>query len=365
MSETSKSNISGPLRWGLAPLAGLYGGIMAFRNHLYNIGYRRSLTFEPLIISVGNLSVGGTGKSPMVEYLVRLISAHKPLAILSRGYKRKTRGVRIAGEEDTAATLGDEPFQFYRKFGQQSLASDHKVVVAVAERRGEAIPEILFVHPEVEVILLDDAFQHRSVQADFQLLLTTFQRPFYQDSVLPMGRLREYRKGAGRADAVVVTKCPEGLSAKEQENIRDRIRRYSRPEVPVFFSSIRYEAPQPVFEPSLQLREPLLLFSGLADSSLFEQQLKKHYEVKEHIRWEDHHTYAEADFEKVKAAQAASVLTTEKDMVKLLEPAQAKLWQQLPLFYLPIRTYFLTEGQQFDDLILRQLSSPIKDKNIE
>jgi tetraacyldisaccharide 4'-kinase len=337
---------------------------MALRNHLYNIGSRRSLAFEPLVISVGNLSVGGTGKSPMVEYLARFIARQAPLAILSRGYKRKSRGIRIASEEDTAESLGDEPFQFYKKF-VHNPELPHKVVVAVAEERATAIPDILFAHPEVQVILLDDAFQHRAVQADWQVLLTTWQRPFYRDHVLPMGRLREFRRGARRADAVVMTKCPAELDEGEQQKAMQKIRQYARPEVPIFFSRISYEDPRPVFEDRKALKEPLLLFSGLADGRLFEDYARQKYQVSGHIRWEDHHAYRRADFERIKAALEqqgeGAVLTTEKDMVKLLTH---DYWRELPLYFLPIRTQFLAQETQFGTLVAELLQT-LNQKDIE
>lgn len=352
------------LRWALAPLAAIYWGVTALRNHLFNIGYTPSLSFEPIIISVGNLSVGGTGKSPMIEYLVRMLSKEYNLAILSRGYRRKSSGIRLAGENDTAESLGDEPYQFYRKFAQTS-SGGKKVVVAVGEERALAIPEILHHHPETTLILLDDAYQHRKVKADVQILLTTYQRPFYQDHILPLGLLRESRKGASRADVVVVTKCPPHLSEKERADMTKAIQKYAAKEVGVFFSNISYQHPEGVFEPEQSLEEPLILFSGIANADLFDKYVRQHFQVKQHLRWEDHHPYSEADAKKIQHTMhtdgAESVLTTEKDMVKLLAPSQSKLWKSLPLHYLPIQVSFLENEDGFQQYISQKIRSVEKE----
>ncbi|MGB3778502.1 MAG: tetraacyldisaccharide 4'-kinase, partial [Tunicatimonas sp.] len=196
----------------LFPLSLIYRAATTFRNHLYDIQSRKTIAFTPFIISVGNLSVGGTGKTPMVVYLAQRLKDDYPLAILSRGYGRQTRSVRIANAQDTARTLGDEPYLFYRRFGKQST-------VAVGEERVAAVPEILFHTPDTQVILLDDAYQHRAIGRDFNILLTNHARPFYADQVLPAGRLRESRRGAQRADAVVVTKCPNHLPEETRNQI--------------------------------------------------------------------------------------------------------------------------------------------------
>jgi tetraacyldisaccharide 4'-kinase len=194
------------LRILLLPVAWLYEGITRLRNWLYDKGYKKSTSFPLPVISVGNLTVGGTGKTPHVEYLVRLLKDQRQLVTLSRGYGRQTKGFLIADEQANAATIGDEPMQFYQKFG-------HQIKVAVGEKRVPAIEQILRLYPKTEIILLDDAFQHRAVRPCFSILLSDYHRPFYTDFVLPAGRLRESRKGAGRADAVIFSKCPQNLSA--------------------------------------------------------------------------------------------------------------------------------------------------------
>ncbi|MBK5280267.1 MAG: tetraacyldisaccharide 4'-kinase, partial [Bacteroidia bacterium] len=177
------------LRILLFPFTLLYDGITRFRNHLYNIGYSHSFRFEIPVIGVGNLNVGGSGKTPMIEYLVRLFMANRQIAILSRGYGRVTRGLRFAKESETARTFGDEPLQFFRSF-------QGKVNVVVCEDRAFAIPNILQEHPQTDLILLDDSFQHRSVNPQLNILLTEYAAPFYQDFLMPFGKLREARIGS-------------------------------------------------------------------------------------------------------------------------------------------------------------------------
>ena len=287
----------------------------------------------------------------MVAYLAQWLSADYPLAILSRGYGRQTRGVRIAGEEDNARTLGDEPYQFYRMF-----KAKQQVTVAVGEERVAAVPEILYHAPDTQLVVLDDAYQHRAIGRDFNLLLTPYQRPFYRDYVLPVGRLREARRGARRADAIIVTKCPDDLSAEEQERMTGKVLVHASPGVLVFFTGIRYGLPQSVFGANKMDRR-VVLFSGLADASLVEAYAREHFEVVDHITWADHHRYKEKNRQQLvmaleEAGPSASLLTTEKDMVKLEDPA----WKRLPVFYLPIQPYFLQYEDQFWDLLRRQIN---------
>ena len=189
------------LRILLFPFSWLYYLITQIRNRLYDRGLKPSVKFELPVICVGNLTVGGTGKTPMIEHLIRLLQNRFKVATLSRGYGRATKGIRIAGPSENASTIGDEPFQFYTKFGK-------RITVAVGEERALAIPTILQECSDTQIILLDDGFQHRKVSPGFSILLTDYHRPFYNDFLLPSGRLRESRWGAERADVIVVTKCP-------------------------------------------------------------------------------------------------------------------------------------------------------------
>lgn len=338
----------------LYPFTVLYDFGTRVRNYLFDIGYKTSFEFDRCIINVGNLSVGGTGKSPMVEYLIRLLNKDFKVTTLSRGYGRKTRGFRLAGEEDTAATLGDEPFQFHRKFSN--------IAVAIGEERAVAIPYILAEKPETEIILLDDAYQHRFVKPDFNILLTSYDRPFFTDWILPSGRLRESRKGARRADTVVVTKCPEDLSENDRENYKSQIAKYTR--APVYFSKIQYLKPRPVFSSEINWKHNVFLFTGIANSAHLCDYIEHQYNLVGQLHFGDHHDFSEADIDKLlnafrKYQSEAVIVTTEKDMVRLLSTELERKLKDKPLFYIPIETQFIEDGEKFDTSVLNLVKSQV------
>jgi tetraacyldisaccharide 4'-kinase len=331
------------------PFAGLYALVMAVRNKLYDLNVRKTHRFPVPVLSVGNLSVGGTGKTPHVEYLVRLLQPHHRVVTLSRGYGRQTKGFRLAGNKDSAATLGDEPYQLFRKFAPA-------VTVAVGERRAEAIPAILEAHPATGIIILDDAYQHRSVTPNLSILLTDYNRPFFRDHVLPAGRLREARSGAGRAHAIIVTKCPNDLGSAQRQTITAAVRRYARPEVPVFFTGIRYGAPV-AFGNEMAFHPDLVLVSGLANPAPLESYVRGQFRLRAHLAFRDHHRYGEADLRRMEGALGETggrtLLVTEKDYVKLVNPDFATFTRRLPLFYLPMEIFFLEGGRRFNELVRR------------
>ena len=267
----------------LFPFAVLYDVVTRVRNRLYDMGVHPSASFDVPVISVGNLSVGGTGKSPMIEYLVRLLKSQYLVATLSRGYGRKTKGMRFVRSSDSAETVGDEPLQFYRKFKDE-------VIVAVGEDRAFAIPEILQNHEGVEVILLDDAFQHRRVKPAFQILLTDYHRLFTRDWLLPAGRLRESKNGAARADVIVVTKCPQAIGDEEMMNIEKSIRPYSTKAV--FFSSICYGTLLPAGKVSPYKPSVVVLIAGIADPGPLIKYVSSHYKMIKSYTFTDHHHYS-------------------------------------------------------------------------
>jgi tetraacyldisaccharide 4'-kinase len=343
----------------LYPFSLLYAGLMRVRNHLYDTGQRRSARFEVCVISVGNLNVGGTGKSPHVEYLIRLLKGDYQVATLSRGYGRRSRGVQLASAQSTADQLGDEPMQFHAKFGSE-------VLVAVGEERILALPEIMSQIPTPQVVLLDDALQHRKIRRDLDILLTDYAQPFYTDHVLPAGRLREGRRGAGRAEVVLVTKCPPDLAEATRTAIRQRVRRYARPETPVLFTSLRYLPPQPVFAGGLaplpKLASPVVLFTGIANPGGLVDQVRQQAQLVRHFAFADHFRYTPAALAPVltdlrEAPSGTILLTTEKDMVKLRTPELETLLAGLPIFYLPIEVYFLAGQATFDALVLEKVAA--------
>ena len=340
----------------LFPFTILYILITDFRNHLYNIGSKKSFQFDVPVISVGNLTVGGTGKTPHVEYLIRLLKTEYQLATLSRGYGRKTKGFRLASTQDSAQTIGDEPLQFYQKFGNE-------ISVAVGEERALAIPSILLEKPETQIILLDDAYQHRSVKPHLNILLTDYNRLFYQDFPFPSGRLRESRKGAKRADIIIVSKCPKDLKQDEKEMIASKIRTYSLPKIPIYFSGIRYTDPIAVFDAEQSIvwdnRLSVVLISGIAQTQPLEKYLASQYNLALHLNFGDHYHYSIKEVEKIRQAfdslnQPNKVLLmTEKDAVKFRDPNFEKILADRPCYYLPIEIFFQESEKDFQHNIFK------------
>ena len=341
----------------LYPFAVLYDGATRLRNHLYELEIKKSCSFAPVVINVGNLAVGGTGKTPMTEYLIGMLHQKYKLAVLSRGYGRRTYGFRLAGEEDTAETLGDEPFQIYRRW-------KGKIVVGVGAQRVAAIADIMFEHPETEVILLDDAYQHRPVVADMNILLTTWQRPFFQDYVLPAGRLREARKGAKRAHAVVVTKCPDNLSEDQKNHFTRQIRKYAAAEVPVYFTGLQYGEPKPTGGQVAQAIKEVVLVTGLANARLPEEEVRKRYNLLKHFEYPDHHRYTVRELSEMvsfaKDRPGSVIITTEKDVVKWINPSFQEILKEVPVYFLPVKHYFLKRGEVFEAQLLKTIAEKKK-----
>jgi len=330
----------------LLPFAWLYAVGMAVRNWLYDSGWKPATRFATVpVLSVGNLRVGGTGKTPHVAWLVeQLCQQGQQPAILSRGYGRRTRGFRLASTTETATTLGDEPLQQFMHFQEQ-------VPVAVCEDRLAGLHELLRQSPAVTIVVLDDAYQHRQVRPDFSVLLTEQQRPFYHDYVLPAGRLRESRAGAARADVVVVTKCSPALTISEQTAIRQQIWRYSRPAVPVLFSTYVYGSPVPIVTVNNSAETvysaEIVLLTGIAQPGpLRDYLLKAGYHLVHHAEFADHHRFTVQEIAAVKAhcEPGRRIFTTQKDAARLLDPALHTEIAGLPVFYIPIAVEFLADG---------------------
>lgn len=335
-------------RKALIPLSWVYGVITDLRNLAYDRSLFRIDKPACKVISVGNLTVGGTGKTPMIEFLTRTLLDRHFVAIVSRGYGRKTRGVYIAGSQSTAAEIGDEPLQFFRKFKEQ-------VPVVVAEKRILGATAVEKNYPQTDMILLDDALQHRSIYRDYDILLTDYNRPFYEDHPFPAGNLRERRRGARRADLIVVTKCPSHLTPTQKEDIKSRIRQYSRPDCPVIFSTIRYGAPQPYSgSTSPNAFSTIAGLSGIAQNQSFEQYLRQSYPLTEFFGFPDHHDYSDSDLVRTGITQnpKLALITTEKDWVKL-QPLADGLKIADRCFYIPIEVEF----NAHDLAILMQLIS--------
>ena len=333
----------------LLPFALIYWLAIAIRKWLYDKKISHSASFGLPVICVGNLSVGGTGKSPMVEYLVEMLKDKFNVATLSRGYKRKTKGYTLADDNSTALEIGDEPMQFYLKFPGIS--------VAVGEERLEAIPELLHDKPGTQVIILDDAFQHRSINAGLNILLTDYGNLFTRDFYLPTGDLRDLKSSYKRAEVIVVTKCPPDLSEKERNEIIIEINPLQGQ--PVFFTKIQYDEPYHISTKkniSLTEKKEVLLVSGIANPKPLKKLLEDYSEVYYMMQYPDHYIFTIDDLKEIKKrfesidSKNKIILTTEKDAVRLVKFNNAI--NELPLFVVPIRHRFLFDGEkQFNQMI--------------
>lgn len=344
----------GIFKFLLYPLALIYGLITWIRNKLYDWGVLKSHRFGFPVISVGNLSVGGTGKTPHVEYLIRLLKDDFKVASISRGYRRKTKGYLETGLSSTSEEVGDESVQKKQKFPD--------VVIAVDEKRVKGIKRMMNDHPDTDVIILDDAFQHRQVRPGLNILLTDFHRLYCEDYPLPMGKLREFRKGAARADVIVVTKTYSVLSPLTRRRITRLIN--PRDHQKLYFSYIKFGALTPVPGMKSKLHPPekinaVLLFAGIANMYHLIEHTKKMATTVEVMRFKDHHVYSEADMAKIREAfdnifaKNKIIITTEKDAMRLFFPECPEIFKGLPVFYIPIEVVFHKEFRgEFNHQIL-------------
>jgi tetraacyldisaccharide 4'-kinase len=333
----------------LFPFSLIYFVIIYLRNRLYDKNILKSSSFNLPIVCVGNIAAGGTGKSPMVEYLVGQLKDQFRIATLSRGYKRKTSGYALANEKSTALEIGDEPMQFHLKFPD--------VAIAVGEQRIEAIPQILHDRPDIQAIILDDAFQHRSIQAGLNIVLTDYSNLYTRDWYLPTGDLRDEKTSIKRADIIIVTKCSPNLLPKEKELMIEEIE--PAPSQRVFFSGIRYGQPYHIISKKpYRLSQDLevLLVTGIANpvplKNFLADKSKAYYE----LNYNDHHIFTIDDLKEMKkrfygiSAADKIILTTEKDAVRL-----AKFEQELhdvPMYVMPIELQFLfNDENRFNELI--------------
>ena len=340
----------------MSPFALLYGGIVKMRQLSYQLQLLRSSRFDVPTIVVGNLSTGGVGKSPHIEYLIRLLEPYINVAVLSRGYKRKTEGFRLVQPDNTALEVGDEPLQFKRKYPS--------VPVAVGERRAYAIPQMLYQHPDIQTILLDDAFQHLAVQPYLNVLVTEYSRPYTKDYILPMGNLREGRSGAERADIIIVSKCPTDMQDAEKQRFIKDINPYSLQKV--FFSYYDYATPNHIFDPSvkfeLDAETEVLLVTGIARVDYLVENLSHRVKAVTTLSFEDHRIFSNYDVAHVKTlfdqmtGRKKVILTTEKDATRLELHKDYIVENQLNIFAIPVEVKFLFDEQAaFDEEIKQRL----------
>ena len=341
-------------RW-LQPLSWFYGLGVRFRNTLFETGFLKSRSFSIPVISVGNITVGGTGKTPHVEYLIRLLQDHSRVAVLSRGYKRKSHGFQIANESSTARTIGDEPFQMKQKFP--------KVIVAVDKNRVHGIEALNQKYQDIDVILLDDAFQHRYVKPGINILLVDYHRLIIYDTLLPAGRLREPLTGKNRADMVIITKCPKDLKPMEYRVITKAMDLY--PYQQIFFTTLEYGELTPLFKkeaPTVNLDKlkdhNVLLLTGIASPRQMKEDLTPVVSKLSMLSFPDHHAFSQKDIEQIssefaKLPSPKCIITTEKDAARFigLEGLSNEIKENI--YILPVRIKFmLNQEEKFNDNII-------------
>ena len=338
----------------LFPFALLYGILMMVRNKLFDLKILPSKKFSLPVISVGNLSVGGTGKTPHVEYLTRLLGEENNIAIVSRGYKRKTRGYLLAELTHTHKDIGDEPVQYLRKFS--------RVTVAVDEKRRRGIENVLKTFPETDVVLLDDAYQHRYVRPGLSILLTDYHQLYVKDFPMPTGSLREFRSGSKRADVIVVSKTPRIFSPLVRRDLTAILA--PRKDQKIYYSYVGYEEPVAleltgVPVPDRKKFSYIVMFAGIANSYPLQEYLRDFCNELIVIDFGDHHSYTAKDLIKIFESYDSIIskdkviFTTEKDAMRLDNLEFATMLEGRPVFYIPVNVSFHdTDVERFDNYIL-------------
>lgn len=339
-------------KW-LIPFSWIYGFVMYIRKKLFDLKILKREEFDIPVICVGNLTVGGTGKTPHIEYLVNLLKDKYTVAVLSRGYKRKTKGYILSDNNSTYEQIGDEPFQIKNKFPD--------VIVAVDEDRRRGIKKLLQLRNKPDVILLDDAFQHLYVKPSYSILLSDFNRPVYEDTLLPAGRLRENIKNMDRANIILVTKCPKDLKPIDVRIISHEFNLF--PYQTLLFTRIEYENLISLFnqtdlfnktEESLEkIRDKkVLLVTGIASPKAIEDEIKEYTSQVDILSFSDHHNFSSDDIRKIEQAYAdlkdnnAITIVTEKDAVRLMNRQDLSDRLKRSLHYLPIKISFLNSEEK-------------------
>ena len=339
----------------LLPFSWIYGSIVRFRNWLFDIGLKKSKSFSIPIISVGNITVGGSGKTPHVEYLIRLLHDKAKIAVLSRGYKRKSHGYVLANESTTMPEIGDEPFQMHEKFSDIYVAVDAKRARGIENLQNDEASK------DVDVVLLDDAFQHRYVKPGINILLVDYHRLIIYDKMLPAGRLREPLSGKNRADIVIITKCPKDLKPMEFRVLTKAMDLY--PFQKLYFTSIDYDTPKGVFEEKQIELDKLqdyhvLLLTGIASPKQMEHDLKPMTKDITNLSFGDHHSFKGKDIDRINDTfesmpEPRIIITTEKDAVRLRETDGLYEKVKSNMYELPIKVSFMLDQQDnFNEKII-------------
>lgn len=360
-----KDKLHKALPYILRPLSWLYGAVTGVRNWLFEHNVLSVEEFDVPVVSIGNITVGGTGKTPHTEYVAEMLSTTYNLAILSRGYKRKTRGFILANSNSTPESIGDEPLQMYKKLGAHAK-------VAVCESRRKGIQELLRQFPDTQVILLDDAFQHRYVRPKVNIMLMDYNRPIYEDHLLPLGRLRESASQSERADIIVVTKCPPTMQPLDFRLIYKNLE--IRPYQKLFFSEIAYGELTPVFPndypynvdlSSLTARDTVMLVTGIANPRGFVRHFHS-YPFKVVVsHFPDHHDFTREDIKKLQEkfnglkGERKIIITTEKDAVRLSYNPYFPAAMKKSVYYMPISVRMLQaqEGSEFIPELIKSIEA--------
>lgn len=339
MSKTLK------IRYYLYPFAWIFGGIAWIRRRLYKAGILKTYQPEIPVVCVGNIAIGGTGKTPHAGFITRVLSEQYHVSMLSRGYGRTSKGYILANttpmEQLSAALIGDEPLQLHERFPLLPLA--------VAENRKEGIRKLLEYAPDTDVIVMDDAYQHLSVTPTLRMILTEYARPYFEDYPMPAGRLREFPSAVADADLVVVTKVTDEMEAIDRDAWRKRLG--LRDDQPLFFTRYQYAAPEPVTATAQNLTltsdTDIILMTGIARSQPLYEHLQTNYHISKHIKYPDHHRYTISEIEQLKKyfGENSVLFTTEKDWMRLQGESFKKTLSLLPVFILPIEIEFLTEEE--------------------
>lgn len=338
----------------LSPLAWLYAIVLNIRHELYDCGFLKSKSFSVPTICVGNLALGGTGKTPHTEYLIRLLKDKVNVAVLSRGYGRKTKGFILADENTTYEQIGDEPLQYHTKFND--------ITIAVDEDRPDGVERLLNLEKAPEVILLDDAYQHRKIKPGLNILLTEYYNNYKKDMLVPAGHLRDVKNAAKRADIIVVTKSPRVLLPYDKRDVIDLID--AKPYQKIFFTYIDFQKFTPINQAAKdtlpQNVKSIYLFCGIANPYPLEDHLKRQYNTLITKYFDDHHQYNDADISVILdgynsvIGKNKIIVTTEKDLMRLTNSSYISRFENVPLFTIPIEVRFndAKEEEDFKNLIL-------------
>lgn len=339
----------------LMPFSWIYSAVLFVRNWLFDHNLLKSTRGMAQTVVVGNLSLGGTGKTPHSSFIISELSRDFKVALLSRGYGRKSKGFYMLSTDSNASQVGDEPLLLKKR--------NPSIPVAVCENRLEGIQLILKQIPETKWVVLDDAFQHRALKGDVHVLLTEFDAPFFNDHVLPSGRLRDHKRQWRRADVVIITKCPDSLTQGEMQSFVNQFPRLKSKQV--FFSKMKYGSPVPVFNQELRFNPDAQVFGfcGIARPDSFRIHLEEHYSLKKFKSYPDHHGFSPTDIATIRhdfgtfGDLSKMMLTTEKDAMRLLEFQELK---DEPIFYIPIEVEFIGENQNLTNTLLDLMNRSVR-----